>query len=81
MERLWFMRSGIGLGMEQKTGSPEKLVGGQRGISGARGSPGLELGDSVLPPMRLRHNFWSGSQDPISLLSCQLRGLKQTNKK
>ena len=47
MERLWFMRSGIGLGMEQKTGSPEKLVGGQRGISGARGSPGLELGEHL----------------------------------
>ena len=38
MERLWFMRSGIGLGMEQKAGSPGKLVGGQRGMSGGGGA-------------------------------------------
>lgn len=47
MERLWFMRSGIGLGMEQKTGSPEKLVSGQGGMSGGGGSPGLELGEHL----------------------------------
>lgn len=41
--RLWFMREGgIGLGMEQKTGDPEKLVVGREACQGV-GSPGLEL--------------------------------------